>query len=589
MTRIQIRRDTSSNWATYNPVLADGEFALETDTRKLKIGNGEQPYNDLAYQEETYTLPVATADTLGGIKVGENLSITEDGVLNATSGDNTAFNSTSPILINQNCNPYINNDGLYILENSYNNNGINNITVNDYHSIGQLPTSGTITLNIQNVTGNKIDWDNNVLGFNITNPNNATIYTGNTSRYFSKFIVLCNKSGNNITPLYIAIGDNSRTGASHVGDANSCLLNNIEFQNIQDNKGIYNANIKQIINVTPYNIQNFFVRILVDANIIQLCCVGTDKEEHLLFNVSGLTDLADINYAYILSGSGTATFNEDTVYSIVDGQKKYPTIIRNATDVNISLKYSDKFVLNNEALDLANTITTQGNTFNGANQLVQLDSNGKLPAIDGSQLTNLPTGTAPTNMVTTDTNQTITGFKTHKIGGAPFAGNICVTDSGSLNTGNRLLIDHTSLKIANNSNDNGYYKASYGTENLFLNDNREHSSNDYFTISTNRRGGSYWNIGWNNTPATIVANSLKRQDNFGSTSYDILDTSNIENYIDSNTITWNGSKLSANTGNLKFWTGTQTEYNAITTKDADTLYRTTDTNTVYLGTIQLSN
>lgn len=39
----------------------------------------------------------------------------------------------------------------------------------------------------------------------------------------------------------------------------------------------------------------------------------------------------------------------------------------------------------------ANT-TLQGNTFNGANQLVQLDGDGKLPAIDGSQLTNLPSG-----------------------------------------------------------------------------------------------------------------------------------------------------------------------------------------------------
>lgn len=34
--------------------------------------------------------------------------------------------------------------------------------------------------------------------------------------------------------------------------------------------------------------------------------------------------------------------------------------------------------------------TTQGNTFNGNDQLVQLESDGKLPAIDGSQLTNLP-------------------------------------------------------------------------------------------------------------------------------------------------------------------------------------------------------
>lgn len=36
-------------------------------------------------------------------------------------------------------------------------------------------------------------------------------------------------------------------------------------------------------------------------------------------------------------------------------------------------------------------ITTQGNEFNNANQLVKLDENSKLPAIDGSLLTNLPT------------------------------------------------------------------------------------------------------------------------------------------------------------------------------------------------------
>lgn len=43
--------------------------------------------------------------------------------------------------------------------------------------------------------------------------------------------------------------------------------------------------------------------------------------------------------------------------------------------------------------DLGGHPTLQGNTFNGASQLVQLDASGKLPAIDGSQLTNLPSGT----------------------------------------------------------------------------------------------------------------------------------------------------------------------------------------------------
>lgn len=50
MTKIQIRRDTSSNWQQYNPIPSSGEPCYETDTGKFKIGNGEQPYNSLQYQ-----------------------------------------------------------------------------------------------------------------------------------------------------------------------------------------------------------------------------------------------------------------------------------------------------------------------------------------------------------------------------------------------------------------------------------------------------------------------------------------------------------------------------------------------------------
>ena len=39
---------------------------------------------------------------------------------------------------------------------------------------------------------------------------------------------------------------------------------------------------------------------------------------------------------------------------------------------------------------LSTDVTTQGNTFNGISQLVKTDSTGKLPPIDGSSLTNLP-------------------------------------------------------------------------------------------------------------------------------------------------------------------------------------------------------
>lgn len=50
MTKIQIRRDTSANWKTNNPVLAAGELALETDTMLMKVGDGSSPYLNLGYQ-----------------------------------------------------------------------------------------------------------------------------------------------------------------------------------------------------------------------------------------------------------------------------------------------------------------------------------------------------------------------------------------------------------------------------------------------------------------------------------------------------------------------------------------------------------
>lgn len=50
MTRIQLRRDTSTNWATNNPVPSVGEPCFEIDTGKLKIGDGSTKYSDLPYQ-----------------------------------------------------------------------------------------------------------------------------------------------------------------------------------------------------------------------------------------------------------------------------------------------------------------------------------------------------------------------------------------------------------------------------------------------------------------------------------------------------------------------------------------------------------
>jgi hypothetical protein len=48
-TKIQIRRDSASNWTSNNPTLSAGEFGFETDTGKFKIGTGSSAWTSLSY------------------------------------------------------------------------------------------------------------------------------------------------------------------------------------------------------------------------------------------------------------------------------------------------------------------------------------------------------------------------------------------------------------------------------------------------------------------------------------------------------------------------------------------------------------
>ena len=47
--QIQLRNDTAANWTSANPVLAQAEVGLETDTRLFKIGDGVKTWSELDY------------------------------------------------------------------------------------------------------------------------------------------------------------------------------------------------------------------------------------------------------------------------------------------------------------------------------------------------------------------------------------------------------------------------------------------------------------------------------------------------------------------------------------------------------------
>lgn len=91
-TTIKIRKDIAARWATNNPVLAYGEFAIVTDTtpQRLKIGTGLAAFNDLPY----FTIPNATQSVAGAMSAADKTKL--DAIPNAQLVDvDAAFGISS--------------------------------------------------------------------------------------------------------------------------------------------------------------------------------------------------------------------------------------------------------------------------------------------------------------------------------------------------------------------------------------------------------------------------------------------------------------------------------------------------------------
>lgn len=63
--QIQFRRDTAANWTSSDPILADGELGLETDTLAYKIGNGADAWTALGYPVLSGEFPSVLFDDPG--------------------------------------------------------------------------------------------------------------------------------------------------------------------------------------------------------------------------------------------------------------------------------------------------------------------------------------------------------------------------------------------------------------------------------------------------------------------------------------------------------------------------------------------
>jgi hypothetical protein len=67
---IQFRAGTASAWTTANPILAAGEPGLETDTFKIKAGDGATTWTSLAYSSQPVTKALIIGTGLASSDIG---------------------------------------------------------------------------------------------------------------------------------------------------------------------------------------------------------------------------------------------------------------------------------------------------------------------------------------------------------------------------------------------------------------------------------------------------------------------------------------------------------------------------------------
>lgn len=94
VTQIQVRRGTASQWTSTNPTLAAGEWGFESDTGKVKIGNGSTAWNSLGYTGAGDIEGVTAGTGLSGGGTSGTVTLAIDSTVATLTGSQTLTNKT---------------------------------------------------------------------------------------------------------------------------------------------------------------------------------------------------------------------------------------------------------------------------------------------------------------------------------------------------------------------------------------------------------------------------------------------------------------------------------------------------------------
>jgi hypothetical protein len=226
--QLQFRRGTAIEWSNANSLLADGELAIETDTRNFKIGDGTTFWNTLPYGGivgptggssggggEGTTGPTGptghtgSAGTTGPTGASFTLSSVTAGNLVYTNGTTTSLDSTANVSFNV---------------------GNNRLDVTSALSVQEVQELVIATTPTSPYT---IDWTLGAIHYLSTIPSNLTVNITNLPTTANRNYVVSIYLVQGSTPYYVntlQIAGSSQTIKWAGGSAPTPVGNRVEIQ-----------------------------------------------------------------------------------------------------------------------------------------------------------------------------------------------------------------------------------------------------------------------------------------------------------------------------------------------------------------------
>lgn len=359
----------------------------------------------------------------------------------------------------------------------------------------------------------------NGIGTTTSNP----ILTNTRTHYFAT--IGSDLNNLNLTTLFT---DSTTSAATYA-------LNNIQLTEV-DNTVVVRAFNDDQSTVKTGELEGSFQSYNINAVLLNIPKTLNIEPGTPITTMTGVIEADDL---YITNAIG------ETVWEI-----DYST-----ANTEVAIDIGNGLALDDEGKLIAN-IDNNTITFNSSGQMVAQGGGGG--------------GSAPSNMVTTDTAQTISGAKT-------FTGNI-VLNGGQILAGTNAIINGTSSSLGiGNTN---LPLTIYGST---IQDENNHPILSAGNLANYLVAGTNINLSTGGD-GKVTINSTGGGGTGGTTDYTQLSNkpqiNNVElsgnKTLDDLGIQAKGDYAISTTG-LKLWTGTQTEYDGITSKDDNTLYFITGT------------